>query len=121
MVYGSKAILPTNLEYDTPRIRAYDKQGNQTTHEEALDQLDEAQDVALLHSARYQQALRCYHSRHIWGRALSVRDLVLRLKQSNKGCHKLTPPWDDPFIIAEVLKPRTYKLANKKGEIFTNA
>jgi hypothetical protein len=31
------------------------------------------------------------------------------------------PPWEGPYIIAEVLKPSTYKLSNKKGEIFTNA
>jgi transposase InsO family protein len=42
MVYGSEAILPMDLEYGAPRIRAYDEQGNQTTREEALDQLDEA-------------------------------------------------------------------------------
>jgi hypothetical protein len=47
--------------------------------------------------------------------------LVLRLRQYNKGRHKLTPPWEGPFIVAEVLKPRTYKLANEKGEVFTNA
>jgi hypothetical protein len=46
---------------------------------------------------------------------------VLRLKQSNKGRHKLTPPWEGPFIVTEVLKPVTYKLANENGEIFTNA
>jgi transposase InsO family protein len=62
MVYGSEDVLPTDLEYGAPRIKAYDEQGNQTTREEALDQLDEARDVVLLHSARYQQALGCYHS-----------------------------------------------------------
>jgi hypothetical protein len=62
MVYGSEDVLPTDLEYGAPRIKAYDEEGNQTTCEEALDQLDEARDVALLHSARYQQALQCYHS-----------------------------------------------------------
>ena len=46
---------------------------------------------------------------------------MLRLSQSNKGRHKLTPPWDGPYIIAKVLKPRTYKLANQKGEILNNA
>jgi hypothetical protein len=46
---------------------------------------------------------------------------VLRLKQSNKGRHKLTPPWEGRFIIAKVLKHGTYKLANKSGKIFTNA
>ena len=43
---------------------------------------------------------------------------MLRLRQSNKGRHKLTPPWEGP---AQVLKPGTYKLANEKGEILTNA
>ena len=48
-------------------------------------------------------------------------DLVLRLRQSNKGCHKLTPPWEGSYIVAQVVKPETYKLANEKGEILTNA
>jgi hypothetical protein len=67
LVYGAEAILPTDLDYGSLRMRAYDEQGNQTTHEDALDQLNEAQDVALPHSAKYQQALRCYHSRCICG------------------------------------------------------
>jgi hypothetical protein len=37
MFYGSEAVLPTDLEYGAPRIRAYHEQGNQTTREEALD------------------------------------------------------------------------------------
>jgi hypothetical protein len=28
MVYGSKAILPTDLEYGAPRVEAFDEQGN---------------------------------------------------------------------------------------------
>ena len=52
---------------------------------------------------------------------MKVGDLVLRLAQSIKGYHKLTPLWEGPYIIAQVLKPGTYKLANEKGEIFTNA
>jgi transposase InsO family protein len=62
MVHGSEAVLPMDLEYGAPRIRANNEQGNQTTREEALDQLDEARDVALLHSPKYQQALWRYHS-----------------------------------------------------------
>ena len=50
-----------------------------------------------------------------------VGDLVLRLRQSSKDRHKLTPPWEGPYIVAQVLKPGTYKLANEKGEILTNA
>jgi hypothetical protein len=65
MVYRSEAILPTDLEYGAPRIRAYDDQGNQTSLEDAMDQLEEARDVALLHSTKYQQALHWYHHHRV--------------------------------------------------------
>ena len=83
--------------------------------------MDEARDVALLHSARYQQSLRRYQAQRVRRRDLNKGDLVLRLRQDSRGCHKLTPPWEGMYIIAEVLKPGTYKLVNEKGEAFTNA
>ena len=62
LVYGAEAILPIDLEYGSPRLQAYNGQSNRTAHEDALDQLEEAQDVALLHSAKYQQALQRYQA-----------------------------------------------------------
>jgi hypothetical protein len=80
LVYGTEAVLPMDLEYGSPRTKAYDDRSNQTSREDALDQLEEAQDVALLHSARYQQSLRRYHARSVWARGFQVGDLVLRLR-----------------------------------------
>ena len=65
MVYGAEAILPTDLDYGVPRIRAYDEQGAEASHQDAMDQLDEARDIALLRSAKYQQALRRYHDQRV--------------------------------------------------------
>ena len=65
MVYGSEAILLTDLDYGALRVRAYDEQGAKASLEDAMDQLDEACDVALLCSAKYQQALRWYHGRRV--------------------------------------------------------
>jgi hypothetical protein len=113
--------LPIDLEYGSPRTRAYDDQGNRTNREDSLDQLEEARDMALLHSARYQQSLRRYHARGVRSRYLQVGDLVLRLRQDARGRHKLTPPWEGPFIIAKILKLGTYKLANSQGEVYSNA
>jgi hypothetical protein len=31
LVYGAEAILPTDLEYGSPRTKAYDDQNNQTS------------------------------------------------------------------------------------------
>jgi hypothetical protein len=86
-----------------------------------LDQLEEARDVALLHSARYQQSLRHYHARRVRPQGFQVGDLVLQLRQDTRERHKLTPPWEGPFIIAKILKPGTYKLANDRGKVYNNA
>jgi len=58
MAYGFEAVLPTDLNYGVPRIRAYDEQGAKASLEDAMDQLDEVRNVALLRSAKYQQVLR---------------------------------------------------------------
>jgi len=65
LVYGAEAVLPTDLEYGSPRLKAYQEQRNQELRENSLDQVDEARDVALIHSARYQQSLRRYQSQRV--------------------------------------------------------
>ena len=53
MVYGSEAVLPIDLDYGVPRIRAYNEQGAEASREDTMDQLDKARDIALLRSAKY--------------------------------------------------------------------
>jgi hypothetical protein len=65
LVYGAEAVLPTDLEYRSPRVWGYAERTNQRALKDSLDQLDGARTVALMHSARYQQAPRCYQARKI--------------------------------------------------------
>ena len=37
MVYGSEAILPTDLDYRVLRVRGYDEQGAEASLEDAMD------------------------------------------------------------------------------------
>jgi hypothetical protein len=79
MIYGAKAVLPTDLDYDAPSVTMYKEPEAKEFLEDALDQLDEARDITLLHSAKYEQTLRRYHSHRVRGRAFNVGDLVLCL------------------------------------------
>jgi hypothetical protein len=121
MVHGSEVVLLTDIDYGSPWVRSYTEEENQVVLEDAIDQLDEARDVALLQSAKYQQALRSYHERNMRPREFHVGDLVLRRVQGSKDRHKLSPPWEGPFIIHDVLSPRTYKIHYEDGRIVTNA
>jgi hypothetical protein len=109
MVHGSEAVLPTNINFGSRRIRVYSEVGNQVALEDVIDQLDEVRDVALLHSAKYRQALRGYHECNVRAREFQVGDLVLRRVQGSKDRHKLSPPWEGPFMIYQVLQPGTLR------------
>jgi transposase InsO family protein len=49
LVYGAEVVVPTDLEYGSPRVRGYNEGTNQRAREDSLDQLDEARTVALMH------------------------------------------------------------------------
>jgi hypothetical protein len=77
MVHGSEAVLPMDIDYSSPRVRAYTEEGKQATLEDAIDQLDEARDMALLRCTKYKQALRRYNERNVRPREFRIGDLVL--------------------------------------------
>jgi transposase InsO family protein len=62
LVYGAEAVLTTDLQYGSPKVKGYDENTNQRAREDSLDQIDKARNVAMMHSARYQQALRRYQA-----------------------------------------------------------
>jgi hypothetical protein len=119
--YWPTAVAESNdIDYGSPRVRAYTEEGNQVALEDAIDQLDEAHDVALLRSAKYQQALRRYHECNVRPHEFHIGDLMLR-REGSKDRNKLSPPWEGPFIIHEVLRPGTYKIQCEDGRVVSNA
>ena len=114
LVYGAEAVLPSDLMFDSPRILAYIQQDAEDARHDSLDLLDKERDVALARSAIYQLNLRRYHSRRVRQRSFRVGDLVLRLVQNRKGLHKLSPPWEGPFVVSKALLNGSYYLVDIK-------
>jgi transposase InsO family protein len=115
MVYGAEAVMPSDLEHDSPRIVQYAKEENEHARQNGLDLLDEERDLARSRTAIYQQGLRRYHSRRVRSRTFQEGDLVLRLIQKKQGMHKLSPPWEGPFVISKVLGKDSYYLVDVRG------
>ena len=84
---------------------------NETARQDALDRLDEERDIAAARSAIYQQDLRCYH-RWVKSRTFQEGDLVLRLIQDLSDAHKLSPPWEGPFVVSKNLNNGSYYLTD---------
>ena len=88
--------------------------------QDIVDLHEEAHETTVICFARYQQTLCRYHERKIKGRILEVGDLVLRRTQSMKKKYKLSPPWEGPYMVTEVIRPGTYRLEDNNGNIRTN-
>jgi hypothetical protein len=110
LVYGAEAVLPTDIEFDAPRVVQYTEKEAKEAREDSVDLLEEAREQALARSALCQQQLRRYHSWKIRPLAFCEGDLVLRLVQNTKGMHKLSSPWEGPFIVSRVLGNGAYYL-----------
>ena len=110
LVYGAEAVLPTDLLHDSPRVVQYTEAEVKEARENDVDLLEEARLLALSRSAVYQQNLRRYHSKKVNPRVFREGDLVLRLVQRTAGMHKLSPPWEGPFIVSKALHNNAYYL-----------
>jgi hypothetical protein len=126
LVYGAEAILPTNLEYGSPRTRAYDDQSNRTNREDSLDQLEEARDMALLHSAASRRP-RAAQAHASLGRAVlhrqgfEARD-VQAGQQSRRGLQqRLEHPTATSLLplrcFQAIHTPRLHMKSNHQGKV----
>jgi hypothetical protein len=113
LVYGSEAVLSTDVAFGASRIQFYEAE---QTRRVDLDSLEEQRLAAVMRQARHDQQLRRYHDRNVRETSFNVGDLVLRRIQKTDGMHKISAPWEGPFIITEVISPSTYRLQWGDGQ-----
>ena len=83
--------------------------------------LEENRLCASMRAARYQQALRRYHSRKVHARCFEEGDLVLRRVQSANGTNKLSLKWEGPYRVVRVTRPDTVHLETGDGTQLQNS
>jgi hypothetical protein len=121
LVYGSKAILPADVIWDSPVVEHYDEGVSEDNRRVDIDGLEEARCAALIQSARYLEGIRHYHDRNVEERSFNVGDLVLHRIQNTEGLHKLSSPWEGPFTMAKVTGPGSYRLQSLEGKDVNNS
>ena len=94
---------------------AYDEVAQDQHRRDDVVLLEENRLRAATRVARYQQALRRYHSRRVHARCFEEGDLVLRRVQSAKGTNKLTPKWEGPYRVVRVTRPGAVYLETRDG------
>jgi hypothetical protein len=77
MVYDSEVILPTEMQYGSSRVQAYQLIEVEQARQDAIDLLKGSRDIVVVWSAMYQQNLWRYHVWRVQPRAFQVGDLIL--------------------------------------------
>src|SRR3954469_19016283 len=85
LVYGAEAIIPSDIEFDSPRHAMYTEVEAKEAREDGFDLKEEACILALTGLAIYQQKLRHYHKKKIRSLAFRECDLVLRRIHKSAG------------------------------------
>ena len=108
LVYGSEAILPADIAFRAPRVENYDEEQATSIWTEDVDRAKEERLITCVRIAKYLEGLWRYYNRNIKGRSFVVSDLVLRRKQKTDGLHKLSSPWEGPYVVKEVTRPGSF-------------
>ena len=102
LVYGLEAILLEDVAFQAPRVENYDEEQAAAVQTEDVDRAKEERLITSVRTAKYLEGLRRYYNHNIKGRSFAVGDLVLCIKQKTKGMHKLSSPWEVPYVVKEV-------------------
>ena len=105
LVYGLEAVLLADIAFRAPRVEHYNEEQAVAVRTEDVDRAEEECLITCIHIAKYLEGLRRYYNHNIKGHSFAVGDLVLRRKQKTKGMHKLSSPWEGPYVVKQVTRP----------------
>ena len=114
LVYSSEAILPADIAFRAPRVEHYNEEYATAFWTEDIDRAEERL-ITCIRTAKYLEGLPRYYNRNIKGRSFAVGDLVLCRKQKTEGMHKLSSPWEGPYVVKEVTRLGSYHLCDLDG------
>ena len=115
MIYGSEAILPADIAFRAPRVENYDEDQAIAVRTEDIDRAKEERLITCVRTSKYLEGLWRYYNCNVKGRLFAIGDLVLHRKQKTKGLHKLSSPWEGPYIVKDVTRPGSYRLCDLDG------
>ena len=99
----------------------YNEEQAEAVRSEDVDRAKEEHLITCVRTTKYLEGLRRYYNRNIKGRSFAVGDLVLCIKQKTEGMHKLSSPWEGPYVVKEVTRLGSYRLCDLDGINVSNS
>jgi hypothetical protein len=115
MVFGSEAVLPADIAFQSPRVENHDEERSNEAREHEVNCAEEQHLDTCACKAKYLEGLRRYYNRNVKDRFFVVDDLLLRRKQKSEGLHKLASHWEGPYMVKTVTRPTSCRLCDLDG------
>ena len=119
LVYGTEAIIPTEMHVKTTVSRSLTQEENNELLSLSLDLLDEKREATPLRNWSYQQDVAKNYDKKVRTRTFQQGGWVLRRVAENTT-RKLAPGWEGPCKVIEVRGAGAYRLQDSKGKIQPN-
>ena len=113
LAYGVEAMIPVEVGIPSLWGETYNPEENHALMCYELDLLEQKRDIAALRTASYKQRSKRYFNSKVKERSFKKGDLILRKVLPNTkevNAKVFGPNWEGPYVIAEVLRPGTYRL-----------
>ncbi|XP_077251961.1 uncharacterized protein LOC143891219 [Tasmannia lanceolata] len=121
--FGTEAVIPVDVGARSPRVTSFNEQFNSDGLRANLDLLEEAREESRIRVAAYKQKISNYHDSKIRPRNFRTGDLVLRKAAVSQPAKvgKLSPTWEGPYQVKEVIRPGSYKLGTLEEHLLPHA
>jgi hypothetical protein len=77
MVFGSEAMLPADITFQSPRVENHDEERSSEARELEVNCIEEHRLDTYVCTTKYLESLRMYYNRNVKDRFFVVGDLVL--------------------------------------------
>lgn len=110
LIYGSEAVIPSEIAVETQRIQQYQPTGNEVAKIYDLELLEDKRGTALANILRYQATGARAYNKNIHTKDTQVGDLVLRRAGILSKVGKLKPKWEGPYKVIGARVNGSYEL-----------
>ncbi|GJQ94238.1 reverse transcriptase domain-containing protein [Tanacetum coccineum] len=117
LTYGTEAVIPAEIGMPTLRTAEIDMVQNDEALEINLDLLEKRREQAAIRKARSKTKMEKYYNSKVRNTSFKPGDLVYRNNDAShvKDSGKLSPKWEGPYEVTEVLGKGAYKLRDRNG------
>ncbi|XP_071694588.1 uncharacterized protein [Rutidosis leptorrhynchoides] len=122
LVYGSEAVIPTEILVPTHRVANFDEETNNESLCENLNLIEERMLMAAIREANNKQQMAKYYNKGVRTLSFDVGEWVLRNNDASRAekLGKLGPNWEGPYQVVAINAAGSYKLVDLEGRNLPN-